>query len=168
MTPLMPAALARLVEVTTSRQALGQDAPTGSWSRDALAAGTPMYRNENPKLGIDFSVERLGFPDIQTMDPRVVRIAPGKNNEFHKHAHESLFVVLQGEGEVRVGEEVTPVKAGSIAFVPRWIFHQTRNTSTTEELFVLAITDFGFTAAVLGDYDRRTRLASGGADTKEE
>lgn len=120
--------------------------------------------NRNDKVSIDFKVDRLAFPELQTMDPRMLRIAPGKNNAYHKHAHESLFVILQGEGEVRVGDTWSPVKAGGVAFVPRWIFHQTRNTSATEELVILAITDFGFTSAVLGDYDKRTRLAQGGPD----
>jgi len=123
-----------------------------------------MYVNRNERLNIDFKVERLSFPHLQTMDPRVLHIAPGKNNELHRHAHESLFVVLRGEGEVRVGEQWSPLRAGSVAFVPRWIFHQTRNTSPHEELVLLAVTDFGFTSALLGDYDKRTRLASGGAD----
>jgi len=48
--------------------------------------------------------------------------------------------------------------------VPRQVFHQTRNTSADKELVILAITDFGFTSAVLGDYDKRTRLAEGGSD----
>ena len=124
-----------------------------------------MYVNRNEKLGIDFTVDRLAFPEIQTMDPRLLRIAPGKSNEFHKHAHESIFVVLAGEGEVRIGDAWRPIGKGSVAFVPRWIFHQTRNTSASEALVILAITDFGFTSALLGDYDRRTRLAQGGADS---
>jgi quercetin dioxygenase-like cupin family protein len=78
-----------------------------------------------------------------------------------------LFVVLSGEGEVRVGEAWRPLRCGDVAFVPRWIFHQTRNTSTTDELVILAITDFGLTSAVLGDYDRRTRLAARGDDVRE-
>jgi quercetin dioxygenase-like cupin family protein len=69
-------------------------------------------------------------------------------------------VILQGRGEVLVGEQWHPVGKGDVAFVPRWIVHQTKNTSATEELVVLAVTDFGFTSAVLGDYDRRTRLAA--------
>ncbi len=161
-----PEALEKLVEVTEAKKPLGLDVPADSWVANALIGGAAMYGNHNDKLNIDFKVNRLAFPEIQTMDPRVVRIAPGKNNEYHKHAHESLFVVLKGEGEVRVGDVWSPVKEGGVAFVPRWIFHQTRNTSATEELVVLAITDFGFTSAVLGDYDKRTRLAVGGSDVK--
>jgi len=33
-------------------------------------------------------------------------------------------------------------------------------------LLLLAITDFGLTSAVLGDYDRRTRLRLGGGDAE--
>lgn len=153
-----------LVAAAAGREALGADAPAGAFVTDGLAPHAAVYGNHNPRLNIDFSVVRLGFPDAQTMDPRIVRIAPGANNERHRHAHESVFAVLAGEGEVLVGEVWTPVRQGQVAFVPRWIFHQTRNTSATDELVVLAVTDFGFTRAVLGDYDKRTRLAANGAD----
>ena len=156
-------AVEKLVAVTEARTALGADLP-GPLVKDALAPGPAVYTNRNERLNIDFSVERLGFPEIQTMDPRIVRIAPGKNNELHKHAHETLFVILEGEGEVLVGKIWGKVKKGDVAFVPRWIFHQTRNTSATNGMVVLAITDFGFTSAVLGDYEARTRLASKGPD----
>ena len=164
----MNEALEKLVENTKSRKPLAEGAPLEAFHAQPLAPGKPLYANKNEKLNIDFTVDRLAFPDIQVMDPRVVRIPPGKNNEWHKHAHESLFVVLVGEGEVRVGDGTFPVKAGEVAYVPRWIFHQTRNTSATEELVVLAITDFGFTAGVLGDYDKRTRLSEGGADSAHQ
>ncbi len=160
-------AVEKLVAITEARTALGADLP-GPWTKDALAPGPAVYANQNERLNIDFTVERLGFPEIQTMDPRVVRIAPGKNNERHKHAHETLFVILEGEGEVLVGKLWGKVKKGDVAFVPRWIFHQTKNTSLTNDLVVLAITDFGFTSAVLGDYDARTRLANKGADVVDE
>lgn len=75
-------------------------------------------------------------------------------------------MVFAGEGELRVGDRWSPVRTGDVAFVPRWIFHQTRNTSADAELVILAITDFGLTSAVLGDYDKRTRLADAGADVK--
>ena len=126
------------------------------------ANAEPMYRNENRRLAIDFTVERLGFADCQTLDPRIVRIAPGARNEYHRHAHETVFVVLQGQGEVLVGERRLPVAAGQVVYVPRWLFHQSQNTSADDDLVMAAITDFGFTRAVLGDYDKRTRMAAQG------
>lgn len=156
-----------LVACVESRAALGADLPVETWTHGVEDAREKVYENKVERLNIDFSVERYDFPHVQTMDPRIVRIPPGKCNEYHKHAHESLFVILEGQGEVRVGDAWRPVKSGDVAFVPRWIFHQTRNTSETETLVILAVTDFGFTKAVLGDYDKRTRLAVAGEDAAE-
>lgn len=156
--------LAPLLDRIVDRVPLGADVPPEAYVHRAGAATTGVYANKNLRLGIDFSVERLSFPEAQAMDPRVVRIRPGMANERHRHAHETLFVVLQGRGEVLLGDAWRVITAGDVAFVPRWIFHQTRNTSYSRDLVVLAITDFGLTSAVLGDYDRRTRLALEGED----
>lgn len=154
--------LAALADAARARQPLGADQPAAAFTADGRGDLPQVYANTHERLNIDFSVARLAFAGAQTMDPRVVRIPPGKNNERHRHAHESLFVVLKGQAQVLVGEEWVDVAEGQIAFIPRWIFHQSRNPSDTEELVILAVTDFGFTSAVLGDYDKRTRLARGG------
>lgn len=119
-------------------------------------AHAPLYRNHNARLGIDFAVERLEFTDREVMDVRVVTVAPGATTERHTHAHESVFFVSSGRGEVLVGDRVVPLEPGAVAFVPRWHFHQHRNTGH-EPLTLVAVTDFGFTSSVLGDYDARTR-----------
>lgn len=153
-----------LAFVAAARRPLGEDESAEAFVHYAEERGVSHYQNTNERLNIDFGVEKVRFPGLQTMDPRIVRIPPGKNNEYHRHAHESIFVVLSGEGEVRVGSHRNRVRRGDVAFVPRWLFHQSFNTSSAEELVLLAITDFGFTSAVLGDYDKRTRLSSNGAD----
>lgn len=129
-----------------------------------IASGTPHYQHRRADLGIDFVVEKLGFDRLQVMDARLVRIAPLASNEKHRHAHESIFVVLSGQGELQLGGERLPLLPGSVTCVPRWILHQSHNTGAEEPLVLLAITDFGLTSSVLGDYDRRTRLRSGGSD----
>jgi quercetin dioxygenase-like cupin family protein len=118
-----------------------------------------LYRNRNSALAIDFCVQRLPLEGLQVMDPRLVRIAPGASNECHRHAHESIFVVLAGEADLLLGQQSVHLKVGNVACVPRWVVHQSRNRSMEEELLLLAITDFGLTSTVLGDYDRRTRVA---------
>lgn len=123
-------------------------------------ADATHYANQDRLHGIDFRVERLALGGLQVMDPRLVRIAPGACNECHRHAHESLFVTLAGEGELRIGEDMTTLRLGDVACVPRWVPHQSRNTSPHEDLLLLAITDFGLTSAVLGDYDAQTRQRS--------
>ena len=93
-----------------------------------------------------------------------MRIAPGACNEKHRHAHESLFVVLEGVAEIQIGDQTLGMERGAVAFVPRWVVHQTRNPSAVQPLVLLAITDFGLTSTVLGDYDSRTRLRLNGED----
>ena len=160
MTPELKA----IVKNIEDRQPMARGHSAEDFHADLVKAHRGIYRNRNDKLRIDFSVDVLDFPGTQAFDTRVVRIAAGCNNELHKHAHESLFYVIDGEAEVRIGDETLTLKPGELAFVPRWVFHQTRNMSGSNELILLAITDFGLTKAVLGDYDKRTRLAAHGAD----
>jgi len=155
-----------LIERVSAREPLGGDAEPEMFAHQLSEPGEVMYSNTLERLGIDFTVERLAFPGAECIDPRVVRIPPGKNNERHRHGHESLFIVLEGEGEVLVGASWIPLRPGGVAFVPRWVFHQTRNTSAERELVILAITDFGFASAILGDYDRSQRLRSNGVDAE--
>jgi uncharacterized cupin superfamily protein len=122
------------------------------------------YQHSDNRLGVDFLVHRLPFEGLQALDPRLIRIPPGACNEKHRHAHESIFVVLEGEAEILVGTESVRLQRGGIAFAPRWIVHQSRNISAERELLLLAITDFGLTSSVLGDYDRQTRLRFEGKD----
>jgi quercetin dioxygenase-like cupin family protein len=149
------------------RQAIQPAVEACCWragAHESEAIASPHYHNCNTALAIDFLVQRLPLAGLQVMDPRLVRIAPGARNECHRHAHESIFVVLKGQGELRLGAQSIALNTGDVACVPRWVVHQSRNTSLEGELLLLAITDFGLTSSVLGDYDRRTRLKDGGAD----
>jgi quercetin dioxygenase-like cupin family protein/pyrroloquinoline quinone (PQQ) biosynthesis protein C len=148
-----------VVERIQARKALAMPADELA-SRPCMMGGTSVYANEIPRLDIKFSVERLPF-SAEVLDPRVVRIPPKKNNERHRHAHETLFYVIQGTGRVVVGDVVREVGPGDVAFVPRWVIHQTQNTGDTE-MVVLAVTDFGLTGrAFLGDYESTARNRTG-------
>jgi mannose-6-phosphate isomerase-like protein (cupin superfamily) len=68
---------------------------------------------------------------------------------------------VAGAGRVVVDERAVPARAGDVVFVPRWAMHQTQNIGS-EEMVVLAITDFGLTgAAFVGDYDKTARNKTG-------
>ncbi len=121
------------------------------------STGNPLYSNVNERLNIDFNVERLPFPATQVLDPRIIHIPAGKVNERHRHAHETLFYILQGSGSVLIDEAVIEVTAGDAVFIPRWCIHQSRNTGTCE-MVILAVTDFGLTSRLLGNYERQTRM----------
>lgn len=115
--------------------------------------GEIMFTEQDDRRHIAFTVER--YPcTAEVLDPRVVRIPPGKSNNRHVHAHETLFLFLSGSGEILVGETWVKVKDGDAVFSPRWAVHQTRNTGT-EELVLLAVTDYYLTSQVyVGKYDK--------------
>lgn len=73
----------------------------------------------------------------------ITAVPPGKRAwPFHNHpAKEEMFFVLQGSGEVRIGEARYPIRAGDIIACPaggRETAHQIINTAT-EELRYLAV-----------------------------
>jgi pyrroloquinoline quinone (PQQ) biosynthesis protein C/mannose-6-phosphate isomerase-like protein (cupin superfamily) len=121
-----------------------------------------LYNNKNERLNIDFQVDAVPFvPEV--LDPRIVRIPAHRNNEHHKHAHETIFYILTGTGQVLVDDLKIPVKPGDLVFVPRWAMHQSQNLGDAE-MTILAITDFNFTRkAFIGDYLKTARLKHGGA-----
>lgn len=119
--------------------------------------GVAMYQNRESHLNVDFTVDRLSFPSSQVLDPRILRIPAGRNNEKHRHAHETIFYIIQGHGMVLIDHELIAVNSGDTIFVPRWCVHQSQNTGDVE-MRILAITDFGLTSKVLGNYDHKTRL----------
>jgi mannose-6-phosphate isomerase-like protein (cupin superfamily) len=116
-----------------------------------------IYENHSDKLNIDFRVQRLPFP-LEVLDPRIVRIPPGKTNELHKHAHETVFIFMQGSGHVKVDQVRIAVEPGDFVFIPRWCLHQSVNESDGDMVF-LAVADFGLTGkSFTGNYLKTARL----------
>jgi hypothetical protein len=116
-----------------------------------------LYHNKVDALNIDFSVSVLPF-DLEVLDPRIVTVQPGKANEMHRHAHETVFIFIKGKGKVIVDEYENEVGPGDFAFIPRWCNHQSVNIGT-EELVFLAVADFGLTGkSFVGNYMKTARL----------
>lgn len=147
-----------LTDAVLLKTSMTPDEPEAIFEHHVDRASTEeLYRNTVDKLNIDFFVERLDFP-LDVLDPRIVRLSPNKNNELHKHAHETVFVFFKGTGQVVIDDKVVPVQPGSIVYVPRWSMHQSQNTSN-EEMMFLAVADFGFTGkAFIGNYLKTARL----------
>jgi uncharacterized cupin superfamily protein len=84
---------------------------------------------------------RLG---AQKLGYNVTVLAPGKRAfPFHNHnVNEEMFFVLEGEGEVRIGESRHAIRAGDVIACPPGgpeSAHQIVNTSATAELKYLAV-----------------------------
>jgi quercetin dioxygenase-like cupin family protein len=89
-----------------------------------------------------FSAEKMGKVDLfrgETMFAGLNCFEPGQEHAPHTHAgQDKLYVVLEGEGEVRVGSETQRVTVGDAAFAPSGILHSIRNTGSAR-LVVIAV-----------------------------
>jgi mannose-6-phosphate isomerase-like protein (cupin superfamily) len=76
-------------------------------------------------------------------------IDPGKEIPVHRHKVgdryvEEGFFVLEGQGEVRVGDQSSPIRAGSFCVMaPAEGFHSIRNTGTKTLKFVMCFAGTG-------------------------
>jgi len=140
-----------------ARKSLATAAEGGGFRHPSSMSAAPIYTNTIEKLNIEFAVDQLPFLS-EVLDSRMVHIPPGKCNEHHRHAHETVFFVVKGTGYVLVDYAPQEVKPGDIVFAPRWCMHQTQNTGEGEML-LLAVTDFGLTGkGFLGDYEKTARM----------
>jgi len=85
----------------------------------------PLYDSEGARLGTGTAAQKLGAS--------VDVIAPGKRAcPYHFHyAQEEMFVVIEGEGTLRVAGEMLSIKTGDVIFIPPGpeYPHQIINTS---------------------------------------
>ena len=86
--------------------------------------------------------ERLGS---RVLGYNLTVVPPGKRAlPFHSHhVNEEMFFILEGEGELRYGEDRFPLKPGDVVACPagggRERSHQIINTSATRELRYLSV-----------------------------
>lgn len=67
--------------------------------------------------------------DVEGLSVGMTILPPGKSSSFHSHDVEcETWIIVSGEGEVRVGEERELVGPESVVFLPRNIKHQIINT----------------------------------------
>jgi len=50
---------------------------------------------------------------------------------WHNQEQEEIYFIVEGEGEMCLGEERRAIKAGQAAYIPSGIFHQLTNTGST-------------------------------------
>ena len=58
----------------------------------------------------------------------VVLEPKGGQVPWHNQEQEEVYFVVSGEGEMCLGEERQPIKAGQCAYIPPTVFHQLTNT----------------------------------------
>jgi len=90
----------------------------------------------------DFSSEKMAKTTIAHGETLFVGLNCFESGQEHKaHAHagqDKLYVVLEGEAEIHVGDEKQRVSAGGGAFAPTNVMHSIRNCGE-QRLVVLAV-----------------------------
>ena len=67
----------------------------------------------------------------------MVRLDPyGGQVPWHNHEQEEIYVVLEGSGEMCVGDEVRLLGPGQAVYIPSGVFHQLTNTGPEPLVFV--------------------------------
>jgi mannose-6-phosphate isomerase-like protein (cupin superfamily) len=72
-------------------------------------------------------------------------IVPGRKLRIHKHLHsDELIFIHNGEGLFTLDEEIVPVKAGTVMFVPRGVWHGLENTGKDPIRMLFGYSPAGF------------------------
>jgi mannose-6-phosphate isomerase-like protein (cupin superfamily) len=58
-----------------------------------------------------------------------VDIPPGASQMLHRHEPEQVYVIVEGTGRMRVGEEEEDVVAGDLIYIPPNVVHAIENRS---------------------------------------
>jgi quercetin dioxygenase-like cupin family protein len=89
-----------------------------------------------------FSSEKMAKTDVahgETLFAGLNCFEPGQQHAAHAHAgQDKLYVVLEGDAEIQVGDEKQLVSAGGGAFAPSGVMHSVRNRGE-KRLIVLAV-----------------------------
>jgi quercetin dioxygenase-like cupin family protein len=94
-------------------------------------------------LGLaEFSWEKMAKSTIARGDTLFAGLncfEPGQEHALHAHAgQDKLYVVLEGEAEIQIGEDKQTIASGGAAFAPSGVVHSVRNGGAMR-LVVLAV-----------------------------
>ena len=103
---------------------------------------------DDEAAGSDAAVYRTlisgGLTRSESLSLGVAKIPPGAAFSTHRHRQPEVYLVLAGEGSVRVGAGIRPIRVGSAVFVPGDTVHSCENTGASELrlAYVLAADSF--------------------------
>ena len=97
----MPKPILNLADVEFRKVGYGTNVPGAEHAPERFSA---QVGDIGPRIG----AQKLGY--------NLTVVPPGKRAwPFHNHrVNEEMFVILEGEGEVRVGKETFPIKKGDV------------------------------------------------------
>ena len=81
-----------------------------------------------------------------------VEVESGAGQPLHRHAAEQVYVLVRGQGRMRVGDESVELRAGDLALAPGGELHGIENTGDELLVYVSAATP-AFRVSELYDSD---------------
>jgi uncharacterized cupin superfamily protein len=124
----------------------------------ASGAAAERFEARFGQVGMAVGAQKLGY--------NVTAVPPGKRAfPFHSHrVNEEMFFVLEGEGEVRIGESRHPIKKGDFIACPPGgpeTAHQIINTGSKELRYLAVSTKM---APEIAEYPDSKKFGVLGAD----
>ena len=87
----------------------GREYPARRWTRNLVGGASPIQAT-NFSMGL------------------VILEPNGGQVPWHNQEQEEIYFIVEGEGEICLGEEISPIKAGQAVSIPHQVFHQLTNT----------------------------------------
>lgn len=120
-------------------QAAGESQPVVMHAEEGE---TYWIGRRNSPLTIKVAKDRQGN---ETMSFCTELIAPGEFIPLHKHLNEDeLIFIHRGEGILELDGKQIPVKEGSVALVPKGVWHSMTNTAKENLVMVFSYSPAGF------------------------
>lgn len=113
---------------------------TGDWNQVFSWDGTRtrMYQNQETNqvsetwmIGKKEGAENFAF--------RYYQLSPGSHSRKEQHPYDHGLMVLQGAGEVLMGDETHPISRGDIIYIDPDLLHQIYNTAEEPLGFICVI-----------------------------
>src|SRR4051812_31116653 len=85
---------------------------------------------------------RRGYPVFEAATPFGATWCPGEpggSTAPHPHPDGETFFILEGAGQMRIGDETQALAAGSVVFIPAFRDHVLTNGSTEAPLVFLSV-----------------------------
>jgi quercetin dioxygenase-like cupin family protein len=102
---------------------------TGDWDQVFTWDGTRTRMYQNTGTNQVSETWMIGKKDAaQNFAFRYYQLSPGSHSKEEQHPYDHGILVLQGQGEVLLGEEKLPIARGDIIYIPPDLLHQLTNT----------------------------------------
>jgi quercetin dioxygenase-like cupin family protein len=103
--------------------------PTTADFRWEAVAHLP-YKQDGTAPFKDISRQVLFHEDNLACELRYFEMDAGGYSTLERHEHAHAVMILRGQGECMVGNEIRPVKQFDLVTIPSWTWHQFRATKT--------------------------------------